>query len=104
MLTKTLGTIFIVIVCIMVVPLGIGIIGGVFGIVVGVVGAVFGALFGIIGSIFGALFGVFDWAFDDFFGWNNFEFFDCNVFTLGIIAVVIAIAIKSRNEKGSRTR
>jgi hypothetical protein len=96
MVVKTLGTLFIVLICILMLPIGLGIIGGVFGIVVGVIGAVFGAFAGIIGGIFGAIFGVFG----SIFHWHwPFGFFHCNFFTLTTLAVVVALIIKSQSRR-----
>ncbi len=100
MITKTLGTLAIIIICIMVFPVGLAIVGGVFGIVVGVLGAVFGAVFGVIGGIFGAVFGFFGWIFDGLFSWHwPFGLFDCNFFTFVAIVFVIAMMVKSRSPR-----
>lgn len=97
MATKTLGTILIVFVCILLFPIGIGILGGVFGIVMGVFGAVFGAFAGIIGGIFGAIFGVFGWLFEGLFWWDSdYSFFNFNLFTL--TALVFLVVLLSRNK------
>jgi hypothetical protein len=100
MVTKTIGAIFIVLVCILVFPVGIAIIGGVFGIVVGVIGGVFGAVFGIIGAIFGAIFGFIGWIFEGLFDWHwPFGFFSCNFFTIAAMAIVVALIIKSKSPR-----
>jgi MFS family permease len=100
MITKTIGTLFIIIACILMFPVGIAIVGGVFGIVVGVFAAVFGAFAGIIGGIFGAIFGVFGWMFKGLFHWHwPFGFFNCNIFTLAAIVLVIAIIAKSKTNR-----
>jgi hypothetical protein len=100
MITKTLGAFFIILVCILVFPLGIGIVAGVFGIVIGVIGAVFGAIAGIIGGIFGAIFGVFGWIFDGLFDWHGpFHFFRCNIFTLAAIVLVIALVVRTKSNR-----
>ena len=103
MLAKTFGTIVIIFICLLMLPVGIGIIGGIFGVIFGVVGAVFGALFGIIGGIFGAIFGFFGWLFEALFGWGDwdfhgpFGFVDCgDVFTWMLIIVVVALLVKSK--------
>lgn len=102
MATKTLGTLLILIVCILIFPLGIAILGGVFGIVIGVFGAVFGAFFGILGGIFGALFGGIGWLFDGLFSWpHHFGFFHTNFCTIAVI--VLLVVILSRN-KMQRTK
>jgi hypothetical protein len=97
MISKTLGAFFIILVCILVFPVGIGIVAGVFGMVIGVLGAAFGAIAGVVGGIFGAIFGVFGWIFDSLFNWHRpFHFFSCNIFTLAAIVLVIALAVKKR--------
>ena len=69
--SKSVATLLIIIVCILLFPVAIGIIGGVFGLVGGILGAIFGAIggvigaiFGVIGAIFGAIFGFIGWLFD----------------------------------------
>lgn len=97
MISKTIGTIFIVLICIIMFPVAIGLLGGVFGIIMGVVGAVFGAIAGVIGGIFGAIFGVFGWMFDSLFDWHGpFHFFRCNIFTLAAIVLVVALIVRNR--------
>ena len=100
MITKTLGTLIIIIICILMLPVGLGIVGGVFGILIGVFGAVFGAIFGAIGAVFGAFFSVFDGLFDGLFGWHwPFGFFNCNIFTLAAIVLVVVLVAKSKTNK-----
>lgn len=95
MVSKMIGTILILIVCIIIFP--VAVIGGVFGIVAGVLGAIFGAIMAVAGGIFGAFFGLFDWVFDDFFRWHGpFGFFGCHPFTLALIVVIIALAIRHK--------
>ena len=102
--SKTLTTIIVVFICVLLFPLFIGIIGGIFGLIggliggfVGLVGALFGAIFGVIGSIFGAIFGVFGWIFDDHFHWPHIGFFNGELFI--VIALVILIAMLSRSRR-----
>lgn len=103
--SKTLSTVLVVIVCILLFPIIIGIIGGVFGLIGGIVGAVFGAitglfggLFGIIAGFFGAVFGLFAWLFDGDFYWDGpFHIFGSDVFTVLILVVVIALVARSRS-------
>jgi hypothetical protein len=99
MISKTLGTILIAIVCVIMFPVVIAILGGVFGIIAGVFGAVFGAIGGVLGGLFGAVFGVFEWMFDGVFGWNPFGFFHCNSLTLVALVVVVALIIRSRTPR-----
>ena len=99
MITKTLGTIVVILLCIFLFPVGIGIVAGVFGTVAGVFGAIFGIIGGAIGAIFGAIFGVFGWIFDGLFDWHwPHAFFNCNVFALA--AIVLILALITRPKKG----
>jgi hypothetical protein len=100
MITKTLGTILIAIVCILMFPIAFVILGGTFGIVIGVIGAVFGAVAGIIGAAFGAIFGVFDWMFDGLFDWHwPFGFLHCDGFTLAVLIVIVALMVRGRSSR-----
>lgn len=93
MITKTLGTLIIVFICILILPVTLGILGGVFGAVAGV----FGAIFGVIGGLIGAIFGVIGWLFDSLFNWHfPFGFIHCNFFLLAAIVFVIAIASRKK--------
>jgi uncharacterized membrane protein len=91
MLTKTLGTVLILIVCIIVLPISIAVIGSVFGILMGVLGAVFGGIIGVFGAILGSIFGAVDWLFDGFF--------HCNVYMIGVIAIVVALAVRKYSNR-----
>ena len=78
------------------IPAGIGIVGGVFGLLAGL----FGAIFGIIAGIFGAIFGVIAWIFKSLFhllfGWGHFGF-HCNGFFLAaILILIVALAINRK--------
>ena len=90
-------------VAILVFPIAIGIIGGLFGLVVGIIGAVFGAFFGIIGGIFGAIFGFFGWIFDGLFNWRwpfgDWGFFHCNIFTIAAVVLVVALIVRSKTNR-----
>lgn len=100
MITKTIGTLFIVLICIIMFPVALGLVGGAFGIVIGVIGAVFGAIAGAIGGIFGAIFGVIGWMFDGLFNWHGpFHFFRCNIFTFAAIVLVVALLVRNRNSR-----
>ncbi len=83
-------TILLVIVLIITFPFWIGILGGLFGLIVGaigaafgIVGAVFGAVFGGIGALFGGLFHG-NWGFPFFFAFGG---------KLMVIALVIAVVV-----------
>jgi hypothetical protein len=98
MISKTIGALFLLIVCIMFFPLAFAILGGVFGIIAGVFGAVFGGIIGVVGGVIGAIFGIFESLFESIFHWP-FNFFGCNnVFTLGLIVVVVALAVRARRD------
>ena len=106
MITKTIGTIIVIFLCILMFPVAIALVGGVFGIAAGVIGAVFGAIIGVIGAIFGAIFGVLGWIFEGIFGWGwdrdfdwPFNFFNCNIFTLAAIVLVIALVARSKTKR-----
>jgi MFS family permease len=99
--SKTLTILAIVIVCAMLFPIAIGIIGGIFGAIGGVIGGIFGliagifgAIFGVIGAILGAIFG---WA--DYGCWGSFNFFDGDVFAAIALVVVIVLIARSRNDR-----
>ena len=85
MATKTLTAILFVIALVILIPIGIGIIGGVFGLVAGI----FGAIFGIIGGIFGAVFGAIGWLFQSIFSGGLLTF----------IIVVVAIVILTKRPR-----
>ena len=94
MAAKSIGTIILVIIGILLLPVVFGILGGIFGVIFGV----FGAIFGVIGAIFGAIFGIFGWLFDGLFGWNDFHFghFNFNLITIAIIVLLAAVLAKKR--------
>lgn len=98
--SKTLTTVVIVIICIMLFPVVIGIVGGIFGVIGGVIGGVFGMIAGVFGAIFGligaVLGGIFGWASHDFWDWGcSFNLFDGDAF--GAIALVVVIILVARN-------
>ena len=100
-MTKSLGTLIVVIICILLFTVAIGLIGGLFGIIIGIFGAVFGAIFGIIGGIFGAVFGFIGWIFDFIFGFGHhwdgpFNFHDCNIFSWAIVFLIVALIVRTR--------
>jgi hypothetical protein len=100
MAARTLGTVMIILVCILMFPIAIGILGGVFGIVMGVFGVVFGAFFGLIGGLFGAILGFLGWMFDSIFGWNHhFHFFNFNICSVLLITVVVLLLAHNRKSQ-----
>lgn len=93
-MTKSVGTVILVCLCVLLIPAIIGIIGGAFGIVAGV----FGAIIGLIGGLFGAIFGFIGWLFDGIFGWGwgtpfHFEF---NPGTWLLIFIIIALLVRGK--------
>jgi hypothetical protein len=108
--SKTLTTVLIVIICVLLFPFLIGAIGGIVGLIGGIIGAVFGAIggvigafFGLIAGIFGAIFGIFSWIFDGDFYWDGpFHIFGSDVFTV-IVLVIIAVLI-SRSRVARRAK
>lgn len=98
MATKTLSTIMIIVICILLFPIGIGILGGMFGLVVGLAGGLFGAIVGIFGAMFGLVAGFFGWIFDTLFNWN-FHWFDINFTTVLLIILIILVATRAKSKK-----
>ena len=108
--SKTLTTLFIVIVCILLLPLAIGIIGGVFGLigtiiggVFGLIGGLFGAVFGIIGSVFGAVFGFIGWLFGEPFHWHGPDFFDGDIFAIVVVVLVVVMISRARRTRQGKS-
>ncbi len=87
MTSKTITTLLVIILCIILFPIMIGLIGGAFGIVFGVFGAIFGAIAGIFGAVFGAIGGIFGWI----FGGCHVGLFHWNVVPLLLVIVIIAL-------------
>lgn len=103
-MTKTASVLLIVLLCILLFPIGIGLIGGAFGIVFGVFGAVFGAIFGVIGGLIGAIFGLFGWIFESIFdfGWDcdgPFGFHRNNIFTIAALVIIVVLIAKKSGRK-----
>lgn len=100
--SKTLATIMVVFLCVLLFPVFIGIVGGIFGVIgsvfggfVGLIGSLFGAIFGIIGALFGAIFGVFGWIFGDHHHWHwPMDFFSGDLFA--VLLVVLVVVLMSR--------
>jgi hypothetical protein len=104
MITKTIGILFLVIGCVLIIPVAIAVVGGVFGIAVGIIGGVFGAIFGVIGAVIGGIVTMLDWIFGWIFDWDwpLYGFWSCNPITLILIAVIIALLLKSRRDRSTR--
>lgn len=100
--SKTLATCLLIIIGILLFPLIIGAIAGVFGVFGSILGAIFGAIgglfgmiFGLIGSVFGAVFGLIGWIFDFSFPFHG----DVpRTIALVLIAVVIYLIVRSRKQ------
>jgi hypothetical protein len=102
MASKTLGALLVIIMLIILFPIGIGILGGVFGIVFGVIGGVFGAMIGVVGAIFGAIFGTIGWIFEGISDWDhNFGFFNLNFCTIALLIVLVLVLSKNRTQRRS---
>jgi hypothetical protein len=100
MASRTLGTVIILIICILLFPITIGLIGGAFGIVMGVFGIVFGALFGMIGGIIGGIFGFFNWIFGGIFNWDHhYGFFHFNFCAAAFIVILVLVLSRNRRIK-----
>jgi hypothetical protein len=105
MATKTVGTLLIILVSILLFPVAFGILAGVFGIVFGALAAVFGAVFGILGGIVGAIFGFFGWIFDGIFDWDfDYGFFDFNPVTIVLVILVVALLTRNKSSKQNYTK
>jgi hypothetical protein len=99
MVSKSLATVFIIVICVLCFPILIGLIGGAFGIVVGVFGAVFGVIFGIIGGVIGGIFGFFGWLFDGIFNWHHgFDFFDFDICTALILVILVVWLARNKSQ------
>jgi hypothetical protein len=88
MATKTVSTFAVIIICILLLPVGIGICGGIFGLIAGLIGAIFGIIGGIFGALFGAIGVGMRWIFH-----NPFSI-DLNLGVLLLIILVVVIASK----------
>jgi hypothetical protein len=108
---KTVTTIIIVCICVLLFPLAIGIIGGIFGVIgsvigglFGLIGGVFGIIMGVIGAFLGAIFGVFGWIFDGEHRWGHhgINFFNRDVFALIIVVIVVLMISRSRATRTGR--
>jgi hypothetical protein len=89
------NAILVTIVIIITFPIWIGIIGGLFGLVVGGIGG----LIGIIAGAFGIVIGAIGSLIGSIFNWGpwHFGFWNGNFFVFFIIVLVIALAIKPRH-------
>jgi hypothetical protein len=100
--SKTLATVMLIFIGILLIPVCIGIIGGVFGVIGSVLGAVFGIIGGMLSAIFGVIGGIFGWIFygDNDREWTN-HFFHWDFFTVFAVALVI-ILITRRKPSGTQ--
>lgn len=108
--SKTLTTVLIVIICVLLFPVVIGLIGGVFGIIgsiigglFGLIGGVFGAVFGLIGGLFAAVFSFIGWIFGFPFHWDGPGFFHNDLFTVVILVLVIVMISRARNARPKKS-
>jgi len=87
--------------CLLMVPICIGIGGGLIGLIFGLIGG----LFGVIAGIFGAIFGMIGWIIKSFFhllfGWNcdwGLHPFHVNgFFTAAILVLIIVLLIRRKD-------
>lgn len=105
--SKALTTVLIVIICVLLFPVAIGIVGGIFGLIGGVIGGIFGFIGGLFGlivgavaSVFGAIFGLFGWMFNGHDHWGcwdcSFSFFDGEVLAAAVLVLVIVMITRSK--------
>jgi len=108
--SKTLTTVLLVLFCVLLFPIGIGLMGGIFGLIgsimggiFGLIGGLFGAIFGLIGGIFHAIFGVFGWMFNGHFqGHWPFGFFNRDLFTILVVILIIVLISRSKATRPGR--
>lgn len=108
--SKALTTVLIVIICVLLFPLIIGAIAGVFGVLgsiiggfFGLIGGLIGAIFGIIGGMIGAIFGAFGWIFDEpFHGVWLGGHFDSEDFLAVMVVVLVVVVVTRSNRVKSR--
>lgn len=100
MTTNSLNVILIIILCIILIPVGFGIIGGAFGVLLAIIGGLFGAIFSVVGSLIRAIFSVIGWFFDLITGcfWND-GIFEGNVFTIFLLVILVIALSRNRNQE-----
>ncbi|HYG01254.1 MAG TPA: hypothetical protein VD927_02360 [Chryseosolibacter sp.] len=100
MTTNSLNVILIVVLCIILIPVGFGIIGGAFGILAAIIGGLFSVIFAVIGSVFGAVFSVIGWLFDLITGcfWSD-GILEGNAFTIFVLVVLVIVLSRNKNRK-----
>ena len=108
--SRSLTTILIVIICVLMFPIIIGGIAGVFGILGGVLGGIFGLIGGLIGgiagvfgSIFGVVFGFIGWLVGAPFN-HTWHFFPVIPLNLIVIGVVVVLLLRARRTPGGKRR
>lgn len=104
--TKTLTAIMVIILCVLLFPVFIGIIGGLFGIIGGVFGAIFGLLGGLFGAFFGLLggiVGVIGWLFKSALSWHGpFGFFTWNLIPIALVLLIIVLITRSKTSRSGK--
>ena len=97
--SKTIATVMVVFICVLLFPVFIGILGGIFGLI----GGVIGAFFGFIGWMFGAIFGAIGWMFGDHYHWHwPGGWFDRDLFS--VIALIVIVVLIARSKPARRTQ
>jgi hypothetical protein len=99
MATKTLGTILIFIVGIMMLPVVFGIIAGLFGAIIGIFGAIFGGIAGLIGGFFGMIAGLIGSIFHGLFGWCHFGFGSNNFLAIALVIFIVVLLSKNKQTR-----
>ena len=100
--SSSTNSVLIIIVAILTFPIWIGILGGLFGLVVGGFGAVigliaglFGLIIGAVGGIIGGIASIFDWTWNSGWDWN-FGIWNGNFFVILLIVMAVALIIRPR--------
>jgi len=98
---KAFSFLLVAFVLLLVLPLAIGLGGGLFGLAIGLVGGLIGLLFGIFGAIIGAIAWIFKTIFHLLFGWHmgfgHHHWFHFNGYIFAaIIVVIIAVALNKK--------
>src|SRR5687768_12146969 len=100
--SKTIATIMVVFICVLLFPVFIAIVGGIFGVIGGIIGGLFGfigwlfgTIFGAIGAVFGAFFGAFGWIFYDHWHWPG-SWFNRDVLTVLALVLIVILISRSR--------
>jgi len=108
--SKTLATIMVVFICVLLFPVFIGVVGGIFGVIggimggiIGLIGGLFGVVIGAIGAVFGAIFGVIGWMFDEpFRGHWPIQPFSRDLVTVIVLVLIVVLFTRSRTRRAGK--